>query len=348
VTSDGRRPGALTTPDPIALHRDLAELAAAGTEHVAIEASSHGLAQYRLDGISPAAAAFTNLTRDHLDYHGDMNSYRAAKWRLFAELLGPEGRAVLNSDSPEFAGLAALCRGRGLHVIRFGHEPGSELRVVGLVPLPAGQKLALEIFGEYRDIQLPLVGGFQASNVLAALGLVIATGTAPQDAVAVLPRLSGVPGRMQLIGETVAGAAVFVDYAHTPDALATALTALRPHTGQRLSVVFGAGGDRDRGKRPLMGRVATELADIVYITDDNPRGEDAAEIRRAILYAAPGAIEIGDRHQAIGAATARLERGDILVIAGKGHETGQIVGGRVLPFDDAAVAREALAASSRQ
>ncbi|MGD9614874.1 MAG: UDP-N-acetylmuramoyl-L-alanyl-D-glutamate--2,6-diaminopimelate ligase [Alphaproteobacteria bacterium] len=352
VTQEGRRPGALTTPDPVALHRDLAELAASGIEHVALEASSHGLAQFRLDGLAPAAAAFTNLTRDHLDYHGDMDSYRAAKWRLFAELLTPGGTAVLNADSSESGALAALCRGRGLDVIRFGREPGSELRIGERVPLPSGQRLAVEVFGARSDISLPLVGGFQASNVLAALGLAIATGAAPQDAVAVLPHLSGVPGRMQFVGETGdetgTGAPVFVDYAHTPDALATVLSALRPHTGRRLTVVFGAGGDRDRGKRPLMGRVATDLADLVYVTDDNPRSEDPAAIRRAILEAAPGAVEIGDRRAAIGAAIAGLARGDVLVIAGKGHETGQIVGRTVLPFDDAAVAREALAMAERQ
>jgi UDP-N-acetylmuramoyl-L-alanyl-D-glutamate--2,6-diaminopimelate ligase len=351
VSPDGRRSGALTTPDPVALHRDLAELAGAGIERLALEASSHGLAQYRLDGILLAAAAFTNLTRDHLDYHGDMDSYRAAKWRLFAELLKPGGTAVLNADSPEFTGLDALCRGRGLDVIRFGREPGSELRLVERVPLPAGQRLTVEILGESRELALPLVGGFQTLNVLAALGLVVATGAAAREAAAVLPRLSGVPGRMQFIGETggetATGGAVFVDYAHTPDALATVLSALRPHTERRLAVVFGAGGDRDRGKRPLMGSVATELADLVYVTDDNPRGENPAAIRRAILDAAPSAIEVGDRREAIGAAIAGLGRGDVLVIAGKGHETGQIIGGRVLPFDDAAVAREALSDSRR-
>ena len=204
------------------------------------------------------------------------------------------------------------------------------------------------MFGERHDIELPLVGAFQAMNVLAALGLVVATGASPRDAVAVLSRLDGVPGRMQFVGETASGAAVFVDYAHTPDALATVLGALRPHAERRLAVVFGAGGDRDRGKRPLMGRVATELADLVYVTDDNPRSEDPAEIRRAILEAAPGAVEIGDRRQAIAAAIAGLGRGDVLVIAGKGHETGQIIGAQVLPFDDAAVAREVVAAAGKQ
>jgi UDP-N-acetylmuramoyl-L-alanyl-D-glutamate--2,6-diaminopimelate ligase len=346
IGPDGRRPGALTTPDPVALHRDLAELAELGVEHVAIEASSHGLAQYRLDGIAPAAAAFTNLTRDHLDYHGDMAAYRAAKGRLFSELLPPGGTAILNADSPEFAGLAARCRSRGHHVIGYG-ESATELRLVSREPHAAGQSITVALCGGQHTVDLPLVGAFQAMNVLAALGLAIATGAETAQALAALPRLSGVPGRMQLAGQTASGAPVFVDYAHTPDALATVLTALRPHAERRLIVVFGAGGDRDRGKRPQMGRIATDLADLVYITDDNPRSEDAAAIRRAILAAAPGAIEIGDRREAIFAAIAALQRGDLLVLAGKGHETGQIVGRDVLPFDDAIVAREALAAAAR-
>ncbi len=344
VSPQGRRPGALTTPDPVALHRDLAELAAAGIEHVAIEASSHGLAQFRLDGIAPSAASFTNLTRDHLDYHGDMATYRAAKERLFTELLAPGGGAILNADSPEFARLGALCRERAQRVIGYGAAAAAELRVVERAPHAQGQRIAAELFGERHDFDLPLVGGFQAMNVLAALGLVVATGTALGPAVAALARLSGVPGRMQPVGASPAGASVFVDYAHTPDALATVLSALRPHAERRLCVVFGAGGDRDRGKRPLMGRVAADLADLVYVTDDNPRGEDPADIRRAILAAAPRAIEIGDRRDAIRAAIAGLRRGDILVIAGKGHETGQIIGAAVLPFDDAVVAREQLRA----
>jgi UDP-N-acetylmuramoyl-L-alanyl-D-glutamate--2,6-diaminopimelate ligase len=346
VAPASRRPGALTTPDPVALQRDLAELAAQGVEHVAIEASSHGLAQYRLDGVRVTAAAFTNLTRDHLDYHGDMASYRAAKQRLFAELLARDGMAILNADSPEFAGLAALCRGRSQRVIAYGTAGVAELHLLSREPSRDGQRISLLLFGESREIDLPLVGEFQAMNVLAALGLAVATGTPVSDAAAVLPRLSGVPGRLQRVGETASGGVVFVDYAHTPDALATVLAALRPHAeGRRLAIVFGAGGDRDRGKRPLMGQVAREGADLVYVTDDNPRSEAPAEIRRAILAAAPHAIEIGDRSEAIAAAVAGLRRGDILVIAGKGHETGQIIGGKVLPFDDALVARDAIAAA---
>jgi UDP-N-acetylmuramoyl-L-alanyl-D-glutamate--2,6-diaminopimelate ligase len=347
ISPAGRRAGALTTPDPVGLHKDLAELAQGGIDHVAIEASSHGLAQFRLDGVTLAAAAFTNLTRDHLDYHGAMDSYRAAKERLFTALLKPEGPAILNADSPEFARLASLCRERGHPVIAYGRASGAELRILDRLPRPFGQRITADLFGGRHTLDLPLVGEFQAMNVLAALGLVVATGVSPDAALPALARLSGVPGRMQLVGESRTGAPVFVDYAHTPDALASVLAALRPHAERRLAIVFGAGGDRDRGKRALMGRVAAELADLAYVTDDNPRSEPAAEIRRAILAAVPEAIEIGDRRAAIAAAIAELRQGDVLVIAGKGHETGQIVGGDILPFDDAAVAREALVAGDR-
>jgi UDP-N-acetylmuramoyl-L-alanyl-D-glutamate--2,6-diaminopimelate ligase len=343
VTGAKRRPGALTTPDPVALHRDLSDLADLGVEYVAIEASSHGLAQYRLDGVKVTAAAFTNLTRDHLDYHGDMEVYRSAKERLFAELLVPGGTAVLNADSPEFARLMRRSRAIGHDIIAYGTEETADLRLLKRLPLADGQQMILAVDGRRQEIELKLVGDFQAMNVLAALGLAIATGTAPEAAVGALPQLTTVPGRMQLVGQ-VHGAAVFVDYAHTPDALATVLTAARPHTKRRLIAVFGAGGDRDRGKRPLMGEVAATHADRVYVTDDNPRGEVPAEIRRAILAAAPGAIEIGDRRSAIAAAIAELGPGDMLIIAGKGHEIGQIVGDRILPFDDAMIAGEAIAA----
>ena len=346
ISPDGRRPGALTTPDPVALHRDLAALAAAGVEHAAIEASSHGLAQSRLDGVRITAAAFTNLTRDHLDYHGDMAAYRAAKERLFTELLPPEGDAILNADSPEFTRLAALCRARGHRVTAYGMATGADLRIIAYATQSLGQEVEVELFGARHVIDLPLVGAFQAMNVLSALGLVVAGGDALNAAIAALPLLPGVPGRLQLIGESRAGAPVFVDYAHTPDALETVLSTLRPHADGRLIVVFGAGGDRDRGKRPLMGRVASERADRVFVTDDNPRSEEPAAIRRAILTAAPGAVEIADRRQAIVAAIGELRRGDLLVIAGKGHETGQIIGGEVLPFDDAAVAGGVLAAET--
>ncbi|MGH7095425.1 MAG: Mur ligase family protein, partial [Stellaceae bacterium] len=257
-------------------------------------------------------------------------------------LLPPGGTAVLNADSDEFAALSALCRGRGQRLIAYGEADAVDVRLVRRDPRRDGQHLVLDLFGTRRELTLPLVGAFQAMNALAALGLAVATGSPPEACAAALPLLTPVPGRLQFVGDANR-AAVFVDYAHTPDALATVLRALRPHAEGRLVIVFGAGGDRDRGKRPLMGRVASELADRVYVTDDNPRSENPAEIRRAILNATPGAIEIGDRRRAIGAALADLRPGDVLVIAGKGHETGQIVGGETLPFDDTAVAREAIA-----
>jgi UDP-N-acetylmuramoyl-L-alanyl-D-glutamate--2,6-diaminopimelate ligase len=341
VAPYGRRAGALTTPDPAALHRDLAALAEHGIDHVAIEASSHGLAQFRLDGLSVAAAAFTNLTRDHLDYHRDMADYRAAKERLFTALLAPGRPAVLNRDSGEFPRLAASCRERGHPVLAYGADEAAELRLVSARPRGRGQELTIEIFGRRQELRLPLLAEFQAMNALAALGLALATGVAVETGLAALSRLTGAPGRLQFVAEGAEGGGIVVDYAHTPDALATVLAALRPHAPGRLVALFGAGGDRDPGKRALMGRVASGAADQVYVTDDNPRSEDPAAIRCAILSAAPDAIEIGDRRCAIETAIAGLGPGDLLVIAGKGHESGQIIGAETLPFDDVEVARAA-------
>jgi UDP-N-acetylmuramyl-tripeptide synthetase len=341
TTPSGRRAGALTTPDPVGLHRDLAALVGQGVEHVAIEASSHGLAQFRLDGVPVAAAAFTNLTRDHLDYHRDLVEYRAAKERLFTDLLTPGGQAVLNRDSGEFPRLAELCREHGHPVVAYGVAETTELRLVCARPRARGQDVTIDAFGRRHQLALPLLGEFQAMNALAALGLAIATGVSAQTAVAALATLTGVPGRLQFVAEGEDGGGIVVDYAHTPDALATVLAALRPHAPGRLVVLFGAGGDRDPGKRALMGSAAAAGADRVYVTDDNPRSENPAAIRGAILAAAPLAVEIGDRRRAIETATAELGRGDLLVIAGKGHETGQIVGSETLPFDDAEIAREA-------
>lgn len=340
VTATERRPGALTTPDPVALHRDLAEFAGKGIERVAIEASSHGLRQYRLDGVVVATAAFTNLTRDHLDYHGDMVRYRAAKDRLFTALLAPGGCAILNADDDEFVRLSALCRETNHPVLAYGTHPAADLRLLLCTPNGSGQVLLLDLFGRRGDLMLPLAGQFQAMNALAALGLVIATGAPEAPATEALANLTSVPGRLQFIAEREGGGAIVVDYAHTPDALATVLTTLRAHTCGRLLAVFGCGGERDAGKRPLMGSVAARLADRVYVTDDNPRGEPPAGIRRAILSCAPKAVEIADRRQAIAAAIADVGPGDVLVIAGKGHETGQIVGLETYPFDDASVARQ--------
>ena len=334
-------PAALTTPDPVELHRCLAALAADGVDALAMEASSHGLDQYRLDGVRLSAAAFTNLSRDHLDYHGSMEAYLAAKARLFTDLLPADGTAVLNADIAEFAHLKSLCDRRGQEIVSYG-QAGRDLRLLALKPLPAGLDLTLEIRGDRRQVTVPLAGAFQAHNLLAALGLVLAGGADPAAALASLPHLTGVPGRVERVGATPTGGQVYVDYAHTPDALAVVLQAMRPHVAGKLWVVFGAGGDRDPGKRPLMGAAAAAHADRVVVTDDNPRSETPAAIRAQILPACPEAIEIGDRREAIEFALARLEDGDVLVIAGKGHESGQIVGDRVLPFDDRDAARTAI------
>ena len=298
VAPGGRGDSGLTTPDPVRLHALLAELAADGVEHLALEASSHGLDQRRLDGVHLRAGAFTNLSRDHFDYHGSLEGYLAAKRRLFSELLPPGGTAVLNADQPEFAPLAAVCRQRGIAVLDYG-ERAKRLRLVERRPEADGQSITFALDGRQHALRTPLVGAFQASNLLAALGLVLATGADSEVAAPLLGRLEGAPGRMQRIGFHPSGAPVFVDYAHKPDALAKVLDALRPHTEQRLVVVFGCGGDRDRGKRPEMGAIAAARADRVYVTDDNPRSEDPAAIRRAILDACPGAVEIGDRRAAI-------------------------------------------------
>ncbi len=347
VGPDFERGGALTTPDPVTLHRELQALARRDIDHVAVEASSHGLDQFRLDGLDIAAAAFTNLSRDHLDYHRTMEAYLAAKARLFGEVM-PRGRAaVLNADTPEFESLARLCRSRSHTIYAYGTGVRTELRLLAARPGAAGQELDLKVLGRSYTVALPLVGRFQAMNALAALGLALATGAERDAAVAALGGLAGAPGRMQHVATSPSGAPIYVDYAHTPDALENVLTALRPHCRGRLIVVFGAGGDRDAGKRAVMGEVATRLADVVIVTDDNPRSEDPALIRRSILAAAPGAVEIGDRGDAIARAIEMLQPGDLLVIAGKGHERGQIVGDVTHPFDDAEVARGAAGLHTR-
>jgi UDP-N-acetylmuramoyl-L-alanyl-D-glutamate--2,6-diaminopimelate ligase len=329
--------GALTTPDPVALHRTLADLAAEGVDALAMEASSHGLDQFRLDGVRLAAAAFTNLGRDHLDYHHNIEAYLAAKLRLFSALVADGGSAVVAADDLVSARVRAAAAARGLNVLSYGRL-GEHLRLKAILPIADGQRLSLDILGAPHLVDLPLVGDFQALNALAAAGLALATGTAPDTVLAAICRLTPVPGRLERVAR-VRGAPVYVDYAHTPDALAAVLKALRPQAGRRLLVVFGCGGDRDVGKRPEMGAVAKALADLIIVTDDNPRTEDAAAIRRQILASCPDAVEIADRAEAIAAAVAALDAGDVLVVAGKGHETGQIVGAQVLPFDDRKVVR---------
>ena len=337
-------PLAHTTPEPVTLHRVLSEAAAAGVTHAAIEASSHGLVQRRLDGMRLKAAAFTNLSQDHFDYHGGFEPYFQAKAGLFERVLPEDGTAVVNTDDPAGRRMAAIAHGRGQDVLTVGAGEGDALSILGQRFEPTGQVLRFAWAGAPLQVRLGLIGGFQAGNVLIAAGLAIATGSEPETVFAVLPRLATVRGRMQLAATRENGAAVFVDYAHTPAALETALQALRPHVLGRIVVVFGAGGDRDRGKRPLMGAAAAANADVLYVTDDNPRSEDPAAIRRAILEAAPEAYEVGDRAEAILHGVDALGPGDALLIAGKGHETGQTVGDTVYPFDDAEQASVAVAA----
>jgi UDP-N-acetylmuramoyl-L-alanyl-D-glutamate--2,6-diaminopimelate ligase len=336
--------GSLTTPDPIALHRQLDEIAREGVTHLAFEASSHGLDQFRLDGVRVSAGAFTNLSRDHMDYHPDVAHYLAAKLRLFRDLVAPGGAAVISADhdcSPAVIAAASERKLRLITVGRHGNGAGEGIRVVASAIDGFAQRLELEHRGRGYALHLPLVGEFQIENAIVAAGLAIGTGNAPEQVFAALEHLEGAKGRLERVGE-YQGAPIFVDYAHKPDALAKALQALRPYAKRRLVVVFGAGGDRDAGKRPLMGAIAAENADDVIITDDNPRGENPDLIRAAILAAAKGAKEIGDRAEAIGNAVAGLGEGDVLLIAGKGHETGQIVGDRVLPFSDHEAVAQAL------
>jgi UDP-N-acetylmuramoyl-L-alanyl-D-glutamate--2,6-diaminopimelate ligase len=338
VTPEKEIYGSLTTPDPVDLHRRLDALAGEGITHLALEASSHGLDQHRLDGVRIAAGAFTNLSRDHLDYHPNLEHYLAAKLRLFGELIDPSGTAVINVDHEHADAAVAAAQKRKLTVLSVGRNADIRLLETGVDGF--AQKLRVALAGRQFSLRLPLVGAFQVENALLAAGLAIATGSNADKVFGALEKLRGAKGRLELVGER-SGAPVFIDYAHKPDALAKALEALRPYVTGKLVVVFGAGGDRDTGKRPLMGAIAVEKADRVIVTDDNPRSEKPAAIRAAILAAAPGAREIGDRGEAIRSAISELRQGDVLLIAGKGHETGQIIGDRVLPFSD----HEAVAAA---
>jgi UDP-N-acetylmuramoyl-L-alanyl-D-glutamate--2,6-diaminopimelate ligase len=336
--------GSLTTPDPIALHRQLDEIADEGVTHLAFEASSHGLDQYRLDGVRIAAGGFTNLSRDHMDYHPDVAHYLAAKLRLF-DLVAAKGAAVISADHDCSQAVIDAARKRSLRIVAVGSKGDGAGEGIGLVAVEVdgfAQKLTLEHRGRRHAVRLPLVGEFQIENALVSAGLAIGTGSEPQAVFASLEHLEGAKGRLERVGERN-GAPIFVDYAHKPDALAKALQALRPYARRKLVVVFGAGGDRDAGKRPLMGEIATEHADSVIVTDDNPRSENPALIRAAILSAAKGASDIGDRAEAIRTAIAGLQPGDALLIAGKGHETGQVVGNSTLPFSDHDAVASALA-----
>ncbi len=339
VSPKGEKYGSLTTPNSVELHHTLDQLAGEGVTHLAMEASSHGLDQYRLDGVRISAGAFTNLSRDHLDYHPTMEAYLAAKLRLFTDLVIPGGAAVIDVDDCYAGQVVEAAKARGLKVLTVGTH-GDGIKLIGGSIDGFAQVIRFGHAGKTYKVKLPLVGAFQVQNAAVAAGLTIATGSEPARVFAALERLTGAKGRLELAGSKN-GAPIFIDYAHKPDALAKALAALRPYASGKLTVVFGAGGDRDAGKRPIMGRIAAENADRVIVTDDNPRSEQAASIRAAILAAAPGATEIGDRAQAIRAGIASLKKGDVLLIAGKGHETGQIIGDRVVPFSD----HEAVAAA---
>ncbi len=333
-------PGELTTPDALAIARDLSQLKAQGIDHVAMEASSQGLDQRRVDGVRFSAAAFTNLSRDHLDYHADMAAYRDAKLRLFTDLIAEGGAAVVNVDDPEYEPFMFAALSRGVTLLTVGLE-GAWFEIKSIVNDGYGQKVTGRMVGEPVSFHLPLTGAFQVSNALVAFGLAVVTGAPPARALKALGRLKGARGRLELVGEHN-GAAIFIDYAHKPVALETALASLRPYASRKLHVVFGAGGDRDKGKRPMMGEIAARMADRVIVTDDNPRTEDAATIRAEIMAAAPGSREIADRRKAIQTAVKALKPGDVLLVAGKGHEDYQIVGATKHHFSDHEVVAETL------
>jgi UDP-N-acetylmuramoyl-L-alanyl-D-glutamate--2,6-diaminopimelate ligase len=342
VGPDGTTSLAHTTPDPVQLHKALADLAENHVQHLAVEASSHGLVQNRLDGLRIAAGAFTNFTQDHLDYHKSFEDYFDAKMLLFERLLAAGSPAVINADIPEAAKIKKRCEKVGLVPFMVGQQ-GVDIRLVFSAQTESGQMLKLQMSDGEHDVPLPLVGDFQASNAMVAAGLVVSTGGEPALVRHALASLKGATGRLELVGKKDNGARVYVDYAHTPDAIETALKALRPSTAGKLQIIFGCGGDRDKAKRPLMGQASARNADVVYLTDDNPRTEDAATIRREAKTGAPKAIEIGDRAEAIATAVAKLVPGDVLLVAGKGHEPGQTIGTVVKPFSDHEAVKAALA-----
>ena len=342
TTADDQVKTGLTTPDIVTFLSNMAGLKRMGVSHVAYEASSHGLDQYRAESVPVRAAAFTNLSRDHLDYHADMDSYFAAKMRLFDEVVEDGGTAVVWTGDARSAEVIERARNRGLKLLTVGPD-ADDIRLVSRQSTPLGQSLVLGHDHKEYMFSLPLIGAYQVNNVLTAAGLTLATGADWATTLAGMGRVSPVRGRLERAVISRAGAPVYIDYAHTPDAVEAAIDALRPHVEGKLITVLGAGGDRDEGKRPEMGAVAARLSDVVIVTDDNPRSEDPALIRRAMLGGAPGATEIGDRREAIAAAIAMAKAGDIVLVAGKGHEQGQIIGDKVLPFDDVTVARECAA-----
>lgn len=325
-------PSPNTTPNNVALHKQLKSLAEDEFAYVAMEASSHGLHQYRMGGLTFKVAAFTNLTRDHLDYHKTFEEYLDAKLILFKQLLSPDGTAVLNADVDVYGKIADVCRQRGQKIISYGTR-GSDIKLLCATPSEKGQKLEIEYFGQPQTIEISQVGEFQAMNILCALGILSAVTGLPDDVIHYMSDIKGAKGRLEHVAD-INGASVYIDYAHTPDALENALKALRPHVKGKLHVLFGCGGNRDAGKRPIMGQIAHQYADVIYITDDNPRFEEAEDIRNEIILGCPGAYNIADRAKAIKTAIQSLETGDILVLAGKGHETGQYIKGEIIPFSD--------------
>jgi UDP-N-acetylmuramoyl-L-alanyl-D-glutamate--2,6-diaminopimelate ligase len=327
------RSGSLTTPDTVSLHAELADLASVGITHLAMEASSHGLDQYRLDGVNVTAAGYTNLSRDHLDYHADMDDYFRAKARLFSDVLEKGGTAVLNADDEYFEELKAICKKAGHKIVSYG-EQGKDIHLLERIAKPLGQDIRVLVMGEEFSLTLPLVGQFQVMNALLALGLVLAGDGEAKTITPLLSKLEGVAGRLQLVQGHPKGAAIYVDYAHKPAAVEAVLNTLRPHTEGKLVCLLGCGGDRDKGKRPIMGRIAAGLSDLVIVTDDNPRSENPADIRAQMMEGAPDAIEVAGRDEAIDWAVSQLGPADVLVVAGKGHETGQIIDGVIHPFDD--------------
>ncbi|MDB5697705.1 MAG: UDP-N-acetylmuramoyl-L-alanyl-D-glutamate--2,6-diaminopimelate ligase [Alphaproteobacteria bacterium] len=342
TTADDQASTGLTTPDIVTFLSNMGGLAREGVTHAAFEASSHGLAQYRTEGLRVQAAAFTNFSRDHLDYHGTMDAYFEAKMRLFSEVVAPDGAAVIWMDDPRSEEVLRRCAARGLRLLTVGPS-GETLKLVDRSPSQLGQRLTISLDGIARSVTIPLIGAYQAANALTAAALVIATGGDPDRTLSDLARLQPVRGRLERAVITRAGAPLYVDYAHTPDALQSAIEALKPHARGRLIIVFGAGGDRDTGKRPEMGEIAARMADLAIVTDDNPRSEDPAAIRRDVIAGAPQAREVPGRREAIAAAIAEATADDIILVAGKGHEQGQIIGDRILPFDDVSVARECAA-----
>lgn len=340
TTADEQVQTGLTTPDIVTFLSNMSGLAREGISHVIFEASSHGLSQYRTEGLPVQVGVFTNLSRDHLDYHGDMDSYFEAKMRLFDEVVEPGGTAVIWADDEQWSGkVIRRAMDRGLNLMTVG-EQGTTLRLVSRTPTQLGQVLMVKVQGVTHRISLPLIGAYQAANVLCAAGVVLATGGELEEIIDHLQRVQPVRGRLERAVITKIGAPVYVDYAHTPDGLRAAIEALRPHVKGKLITIFGAGGDRDKGKRPEMGKVASEMSDITIVTDDNPRGEDPAAIRKDIMAGIKDALDIGDRRKAIARAIKIAGAEDIILLAGKGHETGQIIGDRTIPFDDVEIARE--------